>query len=154
MKNNVFEIIVGTFVLCCAVFFLVFSLKKSDISAASTYEVYAKFDNADGISIGSDVKISGVKIGSVADQLLDKNSYRAVLKLDINQDIKLPKDSSVKIVSAGLLGSKYLAIEPGAEEDLIKKGDELQFSQSSVNFEDLLARFIFSSGKKDDSKSK
>ncbi len=143
--NNYFEIIVGTFVLFCAIFFFFTSFKSAKVGADGGYHLLAKFDNAEGIKNGSDVKISGVKIGTVEDQYLDVKSFRAILKLNINRNIKLSADSSAKIASEGLLGSKYLSISPGGDEENLKEGEEIQFTQSSVNFEDLLGRFIFNS---------
>jgi len=149
MKNNLFEIIVGTFVLSCAIYFFFFAFNKSGISTSKTYQISAKFDNIDGIGSGSDIKISGVKIGTVANGEIDPTTYRAILKLDINKDIKLPADSSIKIVSSGLLGGKYLSIEAGSEDTTLKDGDKIQFTQSGVNFEELLGKFIFGSAKND-----
>ncbi len=149
MKNNLFEVIVGTFVLGCAIYFFFFSFNKSNISTSKTYQISANFDNIDGVSSGSDIKISGVKIGTVANQTIDPETYRAVLKLSINQEIKLPKDSSAKVLSSGLLGGKYIGIEIGADEEMLESGDRIQFTQSGVNFEELLGKFIFGSLKKD-----
>lgn len=146
-NNNYFEIIVGTFVLACAIFFLSYSMKGSQIKNADSYELIAKFDSIDGIAIGSDVKISGVKIGTVTEQFLDKESYRAALKIAIDSDVQLPSDSSAKIASEGLLGSKFLSIEIGADSEMLKTGEEIEFTQSSVNLEDLLGKFIFNSTK-------
>jgi phospholipid/cholesterol/gamma-HCH transport system substrate-binding protein len=144
-NNNYFEIIVGTFVLFCAVFFLLNSLNGSQVNNSDSYNLIAKFDNIDGIASGSDVKISGVKVGTVENQFLDERTYRATLKILINSSVKLPADSSAKISSEGLLGSKFLSIEIGADEEMLKDGEEIQFTQSSVNFEDLLGKFIFNS---------
>jgi phospholipid/cholesterol/gamma-HCH transport system substrate-binding protein len=146
--NNYFEIIVGTFVLLSAVFFFFNSFTNSKVNAAGGYNLIAKFENADGVNNGTDIKISGVKVGTVEGQTLDNESFRAVLQLNIADEIKLPIDSSVKIASEGLLGSKYLAITPGGDEEELKEGAEIQFTQSSVNFEDLLGKFIFSSTEK------
>ncbi|MFT6077328.1 MAG: phospholipid/cholesterol/gamma-HCH transport system substrate-binding protein [Myxococcota bacterium] len=147
MKNNLFEVIVGTFVLAFAIGFSFFSFNKSGISASSTYEISAVFSNIDGVSTGSDVKVSGVKIGSIADAQIDPITYRAILTLDINQDIKIPSDSSAKILSSGLLGGKYVGIEIGAEEEMIEDGGKIQYTQSGVNLEELLGKFIFGSKK-------
>jgi phospholipid/cholesterol/gamma-HCH transport system substrate-binding protein len=145
--NNYFEIIVGTFVLLCAIIFFVASVENAKIkSRGATYSLLAKFENVEGISAGSDIKISGIKIGVVENQSLDLQNYRAVLKLSINKSIELSKDSSVKISSEGLLGGKFLAIEPGGEEENLKDGEEIKFTQSSVNFEDLLAKVMYNSG--------
>ncbi len=151
-NNNYFEIIVGTFVLFCAIFFFSFSFKSAKINSEKGYEIIAKFDNIDGISNGSDVKISGVKVGTVSEQFLDEKTFRATLKILINNNVKIPLDSSAKIASEGLLGSKYLAINIGGDEEFIAAGGEILFTQSSVNFEDLLGKFIFSNEQKNDKK--
>jgi phospholipid/cholesterol/gamma-HCH transport system substrate-binding protein len=151
--SNYFEIIVGTFVLASAAFFFFTSFKNSKNSSLSGYNLIAKFENIDGINNGSDVKISGVKIGTVESQFLDEKDFRATLKLKIANNIKLPNDSSAKVSSEGLLGSKYLSISPGGDEENLKEGDEIQFTQSSVNFEDLLGKFIFNSDTKKDQKN-
>jgi phospholipid/cholesterol/gamma-HCH transport system substrate-binding protein len=149
MKNNLFEIVVGTFVLGCAIYFFFFSFNKSGISTSQTYQISAKFNNIDGVGSGSDVKISGVKIGTVVSEEIDPITYQAILRLDINNNIKLPTDSSIKILSSGLLGGKYLAIEIGGEDSMLDNGDKIQFTQSGVNFEELLGKFIFGSSKQD-----
>ena len=141
--SNYFEIIVGTFVLFCAIFFLFNSLRSTQVSDTKGYRLIAKFDNIDGINSGSDVKISGVKVGTVEEQILDEKDFRAVLKINLNNSVKLPSDSSAKISSEGLLGSKYLSISPGGDDENLKDGEEIQFTQSSVSFEDLLGKFIF-----------
>lgn len=145
MKKNFFEAIIGTLVLICAAFFIITSFKGSSISKSDGYQIIAKFNNSDGISIGSDVKISGVKIGNVLTQELDHKSYKAKLVMTIDPSIKIPVDSSIKIVSEGLLGSKYLLINPGSEEEFLQNNDQIEYTQSSVNFEELLGKFIFNS---------
>ncbi|MFT7098795.1 MAG: phospholipid/cholesterol/gamma-HCH transport system substrate-binding protein [Rickettsiales bacterium] len=147
MKNNLFEVIVGTFVLACAVYFFFFSFNKSGISTSTTYQISAIFNSIDGVSSGSDVKIAGVKIGSIAGEKIDPITYRAILSLDIDKNIKIPSDSSAKILSSGLLGGKYVGIEIGAEEEMLEEGGKIQFTQSGVNFEELLGKFIFGSKK-------
>lgn len=147
-RTNYFEIIVGTFVLVCAAIFLYNSMKSAKIKTTGGYSLVAKFDNASGIEAGSDVKISGIKVGTIEDNFLDDKTYRAIIKFEINKDIKLPIDSSAKIVSSGLLGEKYLEISIGSEEEFLNQGEEINFTQSSVNFEDLLSKFMFKSDSK------
>ena len=144
MRNNLFEVIIGTFVLLCATYFFIFSFKQSNISTDDSYKIIAEFEDIGDINNGSDVKISGVKIGTVDSQKLNPESYRAILTLNINKNVKLPTDSSAKIVSASLLGGKFIAIEPGADEEILQNGDMITFTQSSVNFEELLGKFMFS----------
>jgi len=152
MKKNYFEIIVGTFVLLCAALFFFNSFKSAKIKTTSGYNLIAKFDDAGGIESGSDVKISGIKVGTVENNSLDTKTYRALIKLSINKDVNLPSDSSAKIVSSGLLGEKYLELTPGADEEFLKDGQEVRFTQSSVNFEQLLGKFMFSGNNKKDEK--
>lgn len=148
-NKNKFEIIIGSFVLITALLFLLSSMKTAKINDDNDgYKLTAKFSNITGINNGSDVKIAGVKIGQVVDQTLDKVNYQAILTFKINQDIKIPSDSSIKIASEGLLGGKHLAIEIGSDEEFLKENDEISFTQSSINLEDLLGRFIFNSDNK------
>ncbi len=149
MNKDTFEIIVGTFVLLCAIFFASSSFKSTRVVNNSGYKIIAKFNNIDGINSGSDVKIAGVKVGHVDNQKLDSKTYQASLTIILNSEIKIPTDSSIKVSSEGLLGSKFLQISPGGSFENLEDGDEIEFTQSSVNFEDLLGKFIFSSESKE-----
>lgn len=150
MKNiNFFEVIIGTVVLLCALIFLYSSTKSAKITAPTGYSLIAKFDNASGIEAGSDVSISGVKVGTVNNYSLDPQSYRAVIEFSVKNNIKLPIDSSIKITSSGLLGSKYLEISPGSDEEFLVAGSEVLFTQSSISLEELLGKFLFSSETKE-----
>lgn len=150
MKKNInyFEVIIGTIVLVVAITFLYSSTKSAKIKAPSGYQLTAKFENSSGIETGSDVTISGVKIGVVKDYDLDTTDYRAVITLLVRENVKLPVDSSIKITSSGLLGSKYLEIAPGSDEEFLSHNDEILFTQSSVSLEELLGKFLFSSSDK------
>ncbi|MFT6332022.1 MAG: phospholipid/cholesterol/gamma-HCH transport system substrate-binding protein [Lentimonas sp.] len=150
IKHNLFEVIVGTFVLAAAIYFFFFSFNKSGISTSDTYQISAKFDNIDGISSGSDIKIAGVKIGTITDQEIDPETYQAIVQLEIHNNIALPADSSAKILSSGLLGGKYVGIEIGADDEMLQNGDEIFFTQSGVNLEELLGKFIFGSKNEND----
>lgn len=154
MSRNIVEIIIGAVVILVAAGFLVFAYKNTDVGNESEgYHVIAKFEKADGIGLGSDVRVSGIKIGSVSNQALDLKTYQAVIHMNIDEKIKLPKDSSAEIVSSGFLGGKYISISPGGDSEALQAGDEIEFTQSSVNFESLLGKFIFSNAdKKSDNK--
>lgn len=145
MKNNLFEVAVGTFVILCAAYFFVFSFKQANLSTSNSYQIKTQFENIGEIGNGSEVKISGIKIGTVNSQSLDQQTYKAVLILNINDDILLPSDSSAKIVSSGLLGNKFISIEPGGDEEFLKDGDSILITQSSINMEELLGKFMFQS---------
>ena len=132
MKRNAIETIIGAVVLVVAAVFVVFAYSSADIGAVRGYEVTAKFDRVDGVRDGTDVRLSGIKVGSVVSERLEPETYFAVLTLSIENSIKLPTDTSAKIVSDGLLGGKYVALEPGADETMLKNGSEITHTQSAI----------------------
>ena len=146
MSRNVVETILGAVVLIVAVSFLTWAYSRSNVGDPGGYELYASFDRVDGLNIGADVRISGIKVGKVVTQDLDPLSYRAKVEFSVKGDIELPSDTSAAIVSTGLLGGKYLALVPGAEDIMLEDGEEVEFTQSAVNLEDLIGQFIFSQG--------
>lgn len=144
-KSQTLETIIGFAVIVCSAMFLMFALKSSNIKTASKYTLTAKFDNVEGILVGSDVKISGIKVGSVTHQYIDEETYNAIIEFHIDKHVKLPRDSNVKISTSGLIGSKFLEIQPGADERFLTENSEIRYTQSTVNLEDLISRFIFNS---------
>jgi len=154
MNHNAIETILGAVVLLIAGIFLVFAMGVADLRKVSGYPVIANFSKVDGISSGMDVRISGVKVGSISKTELDPETYLAKVTLSINPKIKLPTDTVAKISSESLLGGKYMALEPGAEEDMIAPGGQIQYTQASVNLEEMIGKFIFSSAEGDDKKKK
>lgn len=152
--TNYFEMIVGTFVVVCASWFLFGSIQSAKVGKNNSgYFITAKFDDSDGIESGSDVKVSGVKVGTVQSNNIDKNDYRSVVKFRVMDDLKLPLDSSAKIASSGLLGERYLEITPGSDSEIIIDGGEILFTQSSLNLEELMGKAVFgATGKNDDEK--
>ena len=151
--KNIFEIVVGFLVLFIAIIFgyIVYQSSSHKLDKNDQYVVTAIFDNVDGIKLGSEVKISGIVIGKVTSQIIDYDTYSAQLKMLIDKKIKLPEDSSAQIVSSNILGDKYVSITPGTEEKLLIEGDTIEFTQSSVNLEGLISKFIF--GLKDNNQS-
>jgi phospholipid/cholesterol/gamma-HCH transport system substrate-binding protein len=150
MNRNLIETITGALVLAVAVIFAFFAYKTADLGIGNkdAYKVNAKFDNVDGLTIGSDIRLAGIKVGVVAKQSIEPESYRAILQLSLEKNIKLPIDSSAQIVSEGLLGGKYIALVPGSEEKLLQPNDEIKFTQSSVNIEQLIGKLMFGSAEK------
>jgi phospholipid/cholesterol/gamma-HCH transport system substrate-binding protein len=148
MQKNIIETIVGAAVIAVAGGFLAFAYNSSDISKGSSdgYTVRAKFANATGINVGSDVRVGGIKVGVVSDMKLDPETYEAIAYLFVNDDNKLPKDSSAAIASAGLLSEKFVQLTPGGDEDMLKDGGRIEFTQSSVSLEELIGKFVFSGG--------
>jgi phospholipid/cholesterol/gamma-HCH transport system substrate-binding protein len=144
MTRNLLETLLGAIVLIVAVVFLGFAYSASQLGNESGYELTARFDRVDGLQLGSDVRIGGIKVGSVVDQTLDPKTYRAEVRFTIRDDIEVPADSSVAVASDGLLGGKYLSLVPGGDVEMLKAGDEVFLTQSSINLEDLIGHFIFS----------
>ena len=150
MRGNVVEALLGAVVLVVAAGFLVFAYSSTDVAAIEGYQVHAKFDRVDGLMIGSDVRLGGIKVGTVVGQELEADTYLAVVSMTIDPKIKLPADSSAEIISDGLLGSKYLSLVPGGDEEIIEVGGEIRFTQSPIILENLIGQLIFSQGESKD----
>lgn len=146
MNGNLFEALIGAVVLAVAGFFLVFAFTSADIGTVQGYQVVAKFDRVDGLNIGSDVRLSGIKVGTVVSQDLDHETFLAVVRMNIDSEVQLPKDSSAQIVTDGLLGGKFMAIVPGGDPDYIEPGGEITFTQSPIILENLIGQLIFGAG--------
>jgi phospholipid/cholesterol/gamma-HCH transport system substrate-binding protein len=148
-KGRAFETIVGVFVLVIAIFFFHYVYQKSGWQGVDGYELTAKFDKADGLSEGVDVKISGIKVGKILSMSVDPNSFLAVVKFYVAKDIKLPKDTSASVASDGLFGGKYLSLTPGGDEATLKEGDEIENTSGPINLESLIGKFVFSQNNKE-----
>jgi phospholipid/cholesterol/gamma-HCH transport system substrate-binding protein len=151
MKGNLFEALIGAGVLAVAAVFLVFAFTSSDVGSVQGYEVIAKFDRVDGLSVGADVRLSGIKVGTVTGQTLDRETYLAVVRMSIDPTVKLPLDSSAQIVSESLLGGKFMALVPGGDIEMMAPGGEFRFTQSSMILEQLIGQFIFGASGDNDS---
>ena len=130
MQKNIVETLIGAVVLFVAVFFLLFAYKSSNISNGDGYAITAKFDNASGVSLGSDVRIGGIKVGVVSTLGLDKTTYQALVTMQIHKTTLVPKDSSASIVGDGLLGGKYVQLIPGGDEAMLEAGGTINYTQS------------------------
>ncbi len=147
MKRNVVETILGAVVLVVAGGFLFFFYRTTDIRPVAGYEVTAAFSKIDGLETGSPVRISGVKVGQVLDFKLDPENYTAIVRMNIQDGIKLPKDTAAVISSGGLLDGKFMTLEPGADEDMMEAGDKIAYTQSTPSLEQLLGQVVFSLSK-------
>lgn len=148
MKTNLVETAVGAVVILIAAAFFTFAYTTSGIGRGSGgTTLTAEFDNAAGINVGSDVRMSGVKIGAVVGQSLNTENFQAVVILSVDPALQLPDDSTVKITSEGLLGSNFIAIEPGGSETKLKSGDRLMFTQGAVDIWSLVSQYMFSGDK-------
>ncbi len=133
-KGQIFESVVGVAVLIVAAMFLFYAYETSGRAlTARTYTLTAVFGRVDGVTPGSDVRISGVKIGAVSDSALDPKTYEARVKLAVANGVEIPEDSAAKIVSDGLLGGAHVAIEPGGSEVMLAQGDSISITQGSVD---------------------
>jgi phospholipid/cholesterol/gamma-HCH transport system substrate-binding protein len=144
MTRNLLETLLGAVVLIVAGGFLAFAYSSSQVKESGGYELLARFDKIDGLERGSDVRISGIKVGTVVDQTLDPETYRAEVRFSVRDGVRLPADTSAAVVSNGLLGGKYLALVPGGDIEMLEPGDEVTLTQSAVNLEDLIGHMIFS----------
>jgi phospholipid/cholesterol/gamma-HCH transport system substrate-binding protein len=134
-------------VLLVAILFLLFAYSSSNVGRVSGYEITAQFNRVDGLSVGADVRMSGIKIGSVVRQRLDPKTYLADIGMSIESDIKLPTDSTAKIQADSLLSANYVNLEPGGDEKMIQPGGRVVNTQDPINLSDLIGRFIFSNNK-------
>ena len=142
MSNSVAEAVIGAAVLATAAGFVLYAGQTRGLQLArDSYELHASFRSAEGITVGTDVRLAGIKVGSVQALELDPASYRAEARFTVQSDLMLPEDSDVKIASEGLLGGSFLEITPGASEFMLAAGDEVVNTQGSVNLLNLLMRF-------------
>lgn len=144
MGKSAVETLLGAVVVLAAIGFVTYAYTRSNVETVKGYVVEARFTRVDGLTEGGDVRIGGIKIGSIVNQALDPVTYQAVVRMSINPRYKLPVDSTVAVMSDGLLGGKYLSVEPGGSEETIEPEGRIRYTQSSVNIEELLGRYIFS----------
>ena len=142
--RNIAEVLTGAVVLLVAAGFLAYAVANSGRTAVSGYPLYARFEHIDGLGVGADVRLAGVKVGSVTEERIDPKSFLAVVGLSVRDDVKLPKDSAAVVTSESLLGGKYLSLQPGGDETILQPGQTITITQSSVSLEELLGKFIFS----------
>lgn len=148
MKNNLVETTVGALVLIIAAGFFTYVYNTTSLGKGSSgYQINAEFENIEGISVGSDIRMAGIKIGSVVEQKLDPTSFQAVVTMSVANFIKLPDDTTAKVTSEGLLGSKFITLEVGGSEEMLKNGDSLTHTQSALDIWSLINEFMFSDKK-------
>jgi phospholipid/cholesterol/gamma-HCH transport system substrate-binding protein len=146
MPRRLPELFTGFAVIAVAAVFLVYAMLGAGEVSTGGYPLRAQFSSIGGLAVGADVKIGGVVIGHVAAEQLDPNTYAAIVKLAIDNDIKVPDDSSASVTSDGLLGNSYVAVSPGGSDTMLAPGQAFPVTQSAINIQDLLGKFIFSMG--------
>lgn len=144
MESNFVETLIGTFVVAVAAAFLAYGYSVSDVGGVNGIEVTAEFDRVDGLATGSDVRMSGIKVGTVTSQSLNTENYYAVVTMSLSENVRLPLDTSAKITSEGLLGGNYVSLTPGGSEEFMVSGDQIQFTQGSVDLIGLVGQAVFS----------
>jgi len=143
MSRNAVETVMGALVLVVAALFLFFAYTTSQVSSVRGYQVMAKFSNAGGLKNGGDVRISGIKVGSILSERLDPKTFQAIVQMSIDPSIKLSTDSVALITSSGLLGDNFISIEPGNEDELIPAGGTIMHTQAQMSLENLIGQVIY-----------
>ncbi|HED13411.1 MAG TPA: outer membrane lipid asymmetry maintenance protein MlaD [Gammaproteobacteria bacterium] len=147
MGNRAVEIVVGLFVATGLAALVVLAFRVGNLGSQSdgpNYTVIAYFDNIGGLTVKAPVTLAGVRIGRVTNIDIDKENYRARVELSIQKRIdNLPIDSSAAILTSGLLGAKYVGLEPGAEDSNLKQGSEITLTQSAIVLENLIGQFLY-----------
>lgn len=147
MQRKSLDLWVGIFVLLGAAALLFLALKAGNMSSLTfeaTYPVVTKFDNIGGLKPRAPVKSAGVVVGRVGEIRFDDKSYQAVVTLELESGYKFPKDTSAKILTAGLLGEQYIGLEPGGDTNNLVAGDRIKMTQSAVVLENLISQFLYS----------
>ena len=146
--RSALETVMGAVVLVVAGLFLFFSYSSAGVGEVDGYAVTAEFDNIGSLGVGADVRMSGIRIGSVAAQRLDPETYSAVVTLSIDPSVRLPEDTAAKISNESLLGGAFVALTPGGADGMIPDDGKgrIRFAQSAVGLEDLIGRFVFGGG--------
>ncbi|MBA4212974.1 MAG: outer membrane lipid asymmetry maintenance protein MlaD [Polaromonas sp.] len=147
MNKKSTEILVGLFVLLGVLALLFLALKAANLASftdgGDTYTVQARFDNIGGLKNRAPVRSAGVNVGRVTGVTFDAQTFQGVATMEIRNDVLFPKDSSAKILTAGLLGDQYIGIEPGGDTQNLAAGDVITQTQSAVVLENLIGQFLF-----------
>ena len=143
MNKRPVETIMGIVVIVIAALFMFFAYRVSDLQVVKGYTVSAHFLKVGGLTVGSDVRINGIKVGTVISQKLNPDDYVAEIKMSLSPDLKLPKDSIAVIAGAGLMGDKFIKIEPGKDTEILADGDEITNTKDFKTLEDMVGEIIF-----------
>ncbi len=157
MTRKELDLWVGIFAVIGIGAMLFLSLKVANLasfSAADTYQIQAKFENIGSLKVRAPVKSAGVVVGRVSEIHFDNESFEAGGTLNIDGRFKFPKDSSAKIMTAGLLGEQYIGLSPGGDSANLKSGDTLKLTQSAVVLENLIGQFLYNKAAEGDTKKK
>lgn len=142
-SNNTVETLIGAIVVAIAAGFLIFAYSSTNAGGLSGYPLEARFSSADGIVAGTDVRLHGIKVGTVSAVDLDPKSFLAIVRLNIRSGVPIPDDSAIKVTSSGLLGNSYLSIQPGGSPKDLAAGGQIINTQGSVDIMGLIGRAIY-----------
>jgi phospholipid/cholesterol/gamma-HCH transport system substrate-binding protein len=147
MNRNVLETVMGALVLAVALIFLAFAYSSAGVRSVSGYELTAKFDTIGSLKTGSDVRVNGVKVGSVTGAELDPKTFQVDVRMTIDPAYRLPVDTVAAITSSGLLGDEFMKLEPGADDkELPLQGGKIASTVPPADLMKLLGSFAFSGG--------
>ena len=148
MGKRGIETMVGLFVLLGMAGLLFLALQAANLASFGNngdgYQVSARFDNIGGLKARAPVRSAGVTVGRVKSISLDAKTYQGLVTMELQHGVQFPKDSSAKILTAGLLGDQYVGIEPGIDDKPLAAGDTIRQTQSAVVLENLIGQFLFS----------
>ena len=148
MRYNPVETLMGGIVLITAICFLILGMKSINENQKEGYQISLIFGSSAGLKNGDHVKISGINVGKILNLELDIENYNAKVIVNLNDNIKVPDDSSARITSSSLLGGNFIDIIPGSAETYLKLDDIIYDTKDSVSFTDLLGKAVFSNNKK------
>jgi phospholipid/cholesterol/gamma-HCH transport system substrate-binding protein len=156
MKNTKLELSVGIFVILgiAAIAYMAIKLGTGSMVGGDTYLIETRFANAGGVHAGSSVLMSGVTVGRVEGVRMEPSDYSAIVTLRILSRLKLPTDSMASVKTSGLIGDKYVALSPGAEEEYLNPGERITMTESAVDLESLIGKMAFGSVSKNDKETK
>ena len=146
MARNTIETVMGAVVLLVAAGFVWLGLSVAGIQSAGGNRIHAEFGGIAGLGVGDEVRISGIAVGKVVATDLDTEKFNARVTLSVDERIRLPSDSSARIVASSLLGGNHVEIIPGFEEEMLANGDTIFDTRDPVNLADLLGKAVFSGG--------
>lgn len=146
MQKNLVEALIGAAVLIVAVWFVMVTYKTAEFGTVEGYTLTARFDKVNGLQVGNDVRIAGIRVGTVTSQEVDIDTFQAVIRFSVDPRIKLSADTAASIRSENLLGGSYLSLQPGGDDELLEDGGEIEFTQGAIDVIDLLGKEIFRAG--------
>jgi phospholipid/cholesterol/gamma-HCH transport system substrate-binding protein len=140
-QNNAAEVMIGLGVVVLAILALAFFYMGGSSGSASGYSIKAQLAKVDGLGIGTDVRISGIKVGTVSSLALNPVNYLVLVTMDINKGVEIPTDSSLQVTSSGILGGQYISIQPGGDDKVLASGGMIENAQGSADLMSMIGHF-------------